>query len=194
VRLTRWARGLLAIAVAGCAVTANAEDPRLQPVKAGEVFGGEALRVRAPAGDGWLKRETATELWFAQPSASERETRVATVSFFELPEGLERKAFESFMRQAIESDTSPERFPDSTASYAFDDARGYACVRYQSTGTDPNAPGGALTLAAHGLYCRYTRRTGFGFAAVYSQRAEAIDPDLAQRAQAFLDGVSVPEN
>jgi hypothetical protein len=183
---------LTACLVLAVAAASAAEAPRERAVVPGETFGGAALRVHPPGGDGWLVRETATEIVFGRPGASERESVVASVSFFELPDGLDAGAFTSFIRRMTEQEMPPERFADATFATTTEKQRG--CVRVEASATDLNAPGGPLAQAMHALYCRYTLRAGFGFAALYSQRAASIDADLAQQAQAFFDGVSVPED
>ncbi len=185
---------LAGLALAALAAPAAADAPRERAVQPGETFGGAALRVRPPSGEGWLVRETATEIAFGRRGASEPESTVAKVSFFELPEGLSADAFRSFVRGIAEQEMPAERFADATASTAHAEHAGTACVRVEAKATDTRAPGGALPHALHALYCRYTRRAGFGFAATYSQRAQSIDADLAQQAQAFFDGVAVPED
>jgi hypothetical protein len=65
-------------------------------------------------------------------------------------------------------------------------------VKYTATSLDLKAPGGALPLVEHGLYCRHPKREGTGFWALYSQRAVKTDADLAEQARAFLEGVVVP--
>lgn len=185
---------LAGLALAALAAAAAADASRERPVQPGETFGGEAMRVAPPGGEGWRVRETATEIAFGRRGASERASTVATVSFFELPDGLGADAFRSFVRGITEQEMPAERFADATASTAYEKRAGTACVRVETNAIDLRAPGGALPQALHALYCRYARRAGFGFAVVYSQRAESIDADLAQQAQAFFDGVSVPED
>lgn len=166
-----------------------------RPVQPGERFGGTALDVRAPRGEGWVVRESATELLFGRRGARARETTVATVSFFELPAGEARRPEEivAFIRRMTEADFSRERFADALATYAYSEIDGLGCVHYVASGLDRQAPGGPLTQAMYALYCRYPLRENFGLALVYSQRARAIDTDLAQQAQAFFDGVRVPK-
>jgi hypothetical protein len=78
-------------------------------------------------------------------------------------------------------------------SYEYTEERGYACVKYAATSLDCNAPGGAMPLAEHGLYCRHPRREGTGFWGAYSQRTLKADADLATQALGFLEGVVVPD-
>lgn len=194
--MTGAARSLLALTLACAAAGAaavRAEAPE-RAVKPGEVFGGEAIRVEPPRGEGWIVRETATEIVFGRRGASPRETLVATVSFYELPEGARAnaEALIAFVRAATEADLSPQRFAEPQASYAYDEARATPCVAYAARARDTRAPGGALAQAMHALYCVYERRPSFGYALVYSQRATAIDADLAEQAQAFFAGVRVP--
>jgi hypothetical protein len=192
--MKRAARGRAVLAVACAAaigVSARAEQPP-RPVKPGELFGSAAsLEVHAPAGEGWVVRESATELLFGRPGATTRETTIATVSFFELPENesASEQRFLAFIRKANEADLPPERFSDPLATYAHSEARGLPCVHYNATALDKLAPGGALPQAMVALYCRYPLRAGFGLALVYSQRATVIDADLAQQAHAFFEGV-----
>jgi hypothetical protein len=165
-----------------------------QPVAPGQLLGGEFLQVRAPNSPGWvLMRESSAQIQFGHPGASARETYVAMVSFFELPPTEGSEAFVALVRSARESDTSPERFAEVKESYEYTGARGYPCVRYVATSLDLKAPGGALPLAEHGLYCRHPKHEGTGFWALYSQRALKADADLAEQVRGFLEGVVVPD-
>jgi hypothetical protein len=193
--MTRAARTLLALAVASYAAAVWADAPRERPVKAGQELGGKAMRVRAPASKGWVVRESANDILFGHRGAAKNETYVATVSFFDLPEAATASAesFTAFIRELAEGDVPSERFAEPTASYEYTEARGYPCVKYVGSAIDKKAPGGPLRQTMVALYCRYTRRAGLGYAAIYSQRAKQIDADLAQQAAAFIEGVRVSQ-
>ena len=167
---------------------------RARAVSPGQAFGGEALRVHAPASPGWvLLRQTPAEISFARPGASSRETYVATVSLFECPATEGPDAFVTYIRQGRESDASPDRFADIRESYEYTEERGYPCVRYVATALDVKAPGGALSLAEAGVYCRHPRREGTGFWVSYSHRALNPDVDVVEQAKGFIQGVTVPD-
>jgi hypothetical protein len=187
------ARWLLAFALA-CGAAGAWGEPTERAVKPGEVFGGKAIRVLAPSGEGWLVRQTANLIVFGRRGASKRESFVASVSFFDLPESesASPEAFLAFIRKQADADVPPERFEGATASYAYGEESGTACVKYVASALDKKAPGGALTQAMHAFYCKYARRAGVGYAVVYSQRAKAIDADLGERASEFFAGVEVP--
>jgi hypothetical protein len=194
--MRRHARALAALVLVCASVVGartRAEAPP-RPVKPGEAFGGSAgLEVRAPGGDGWVVRESATELLFGRPGATKRETTVATVSFFELPESESASAerFLAFMRKQNEAEMPAARFANPLHTFGYSETRGVACVHYFASAIDELAPGGALPQAMYALYCRYPLRTDFGLALVYSQRAKTIDADLAQQAHVFFEGVRV---
>jgi len=194
--MTRAARALIALAIASSAAAAWADAPRERPAKPGQEFGGKAMLVRAPSSEGWLVRETANDILFGHRGAAKNETYVATVSFFDLPEAETGSAetFTAFIRKMAEGDVSSERFADPTASYEYSETRGTPCVKYVGSAIDKKAPGGPLRQTMIALYCRYTRRAGLGYAAIYSQRAKQIDADLAQQAEAFIEGVRVPKD
>jgi hypothetical protein len=165
-----------------------------QAVAPGQLFGGQFLEVHAPDSPGWvLLRESTQEITFGRPGAAEGESYVATVSFFELPVTKSRDEFIATIRQGRESDSSPERFADVSVSYGYAEERGYPCASYRSSSLDLKAPGGALTLAEGGMYCRHPRRDGLGFWVSYSQRAKETDDDFAEQADGFVRGVTVPD-
>jgi hypothetical protein len=189
---TLAALGLVCASAFGASARAQS-PPRL--VEPGETFGGGTqLEVHAPAGEGWRVRETATELVFGRAGATPRETTIATVSFFDLPESESASParFVAFVRKMTEAELPPERFSGPLTTFAHSETRGVACVHYSASALDERAPGGPLPQAMIALYCRYPLRTGFGLALVYSQRAKAIEANLAQQAQAFFAGVRVP--
>lgn len=165
-----------------------------KPVTPGQPFGGAFMQVHAPDSPGWvLLRESSTDITFARPGANEHESYVAMVSFFDLPATAGKDAFVAHIRQGRESDSPPERFENTEVTYAYSEERGYPCVAYGSTALDVQAPGGALTLAERGLYCRHPKNEGLGYWVSYSQRARTTDPDFAAQADAFVRGVSVPD-
>ena len=174
----------------------RAEAEALRPVAPGQRFGGELLEVLAPNGEGWVVRESAAELLFGRPGASRVETYVATVSYFEVPEGRETddpEAFTAFIRDMLDADATPQRIEGLEDRLVYSGERDYACARYSATGIDVRAPGGPLPEVMYALYCRHPNKRGLGFAAVYSQRARVIDADLAAQAEAFLAGVRAPD-
>lgn len=179
---------------AHAALLGRPQGAEMRPVSPGQVFGDELLRVRAPSSSGWLViRESPREIQLGHPGASARETYVAMVTSFDLPATDGREAFVELIRRGRQSDFSPDRFSELRESYEYTEERGYPCVKYVATALDLKAPGGALPLAEHGLYCRHPRREGSAFGAVYSQRALKPDADLAEQARDFLEGVVVPD-
>jgi len=164
-----------------------------RPVSPGQLLGGQFLQVHAPASPGWvLLRESSTEITFARPGASERETYVATVSFFALPTIEDPVELVGHIRKARNDDTPADRFADARTSYEYSAERGYACVKYDSSVRDVKSPGGSLTLVERGMYCRHPGKAGTGFWMSYSQRALSPDEDLGAQADSFLAGVVVP--
>lgn len=163
------------------------------PVSPGQLFGGQFMQAHAPNSPGWvLLRESSTDITFARPGGSERESYVAMVSFFDLPATESKDAFVEHIRQGREADSSPDRFSNVQVTYTYSEERGYPCVAYVSSSLDVKAPGGALTLADRGIYCRHPKSQGLGFWVSYSQRSAATDPDFAEQASSFVEGVSVP--
>jgi hypothetical protein len=166
---------------------------KARPVSAGQLFGGQFLQVHAPASPGWvLLRESSKEITFARPGTLARETYVAMVSFFALAAMSDPGELVAHVRAARDADSPPDRFADAAASYEYSEERGYPCVKYVSSARDVKAPGGALTLAERGMYCRHPKSEGTGFWVSYSQRALKPDADLVAQADSFIAGVVVP--
>lgn len=165
-----------------------------EPVTPGQPFGGAFMQVQAPGSPGWvLLRESSTDITFARPGANDGESYVAMVSFFDLPATAGKDAFVEHIRQARESDSPKERFENAQITYAYTEERGYPCVAYVSSALDVQAPGGALTLAERGLYCRHPKNERLGYWVSYSQRGRQTDADFAEQADGFVRGVTVPD-
>ena len=137
------------------------------------------------------------ELGFGRPGKSSTASDIASVTGFALAETTTSDELVALIRHGIENDTSSDRFKTTGGTLEYTDARGYPCVRYQVTTLDTNArvsyfQHASLTLQADSLYCRHPTQPTLGFAISYSHRGPEPDPDFAQRARAFIDGVTVP--
>ncbi len=103
----------------------------------------------------------------------------------------------ALIKQGIQNDTSPDRFTVSDAIYDYTDARGYPCVKYQSTTEDKKARTSLFKrepqkLQIYSLYCRHPIRPGLGFAISFSHRGADLDPAFEEQGQDFINGVDVP--
>ena len=186
------ARDILAVAVLCLLIPiANA-----QVVAPGQLFPGELLNVRAPNSDGWKRIESsAVGMTFFSVGASATETYVAQVSLFALPESKNRDEFFAFVQDAFKRSSPPERFKSLEANYEYTEERGYPCVRVTAVVQDTKAFFGreSLTLQWHSFYCLHPKRQDAGFMISFSHRGAPLDADLDVKAQAFIEGVQVPE-
>ena len=168
------------------------------PVAPGRIFRSTVLDIRAPDSDGWLLMQSSPGSWiFGRPGKSSTASDIASVTGFALAETTTSEELVALIRHGVENDTSSDRFKTTGGTLEYTDARGYPCVRYQVTTLDTNARvsyfrHASLTLQADSLYCRHPTQPTLGFAISYSHRGPEPDPDFAQRAQAFIDGVTVP--
>jgi hypothetical protein len=175
---------LLLLLLASCAA------PSKPPLPPGKLFEGDYLNVKAPDAPGWsVIGSSPGGMAFAKQGRERGETTSALVSMFDLPPTDTPEAFVAAISEGIRKNTDPKRFDIIDSSLDYTTERAYPCARHYSLVTDKQA---ALLLEMRGLYCRHPVRTRTGFAAIYSHRGSARDPNLAQEAQAFIQGVQVP--
>jgi hypothetical protein len=186
------ARDVLATAVL-CLLVSIANAQGFAP---GQLFPGALLNVRAPNSDGWkLQQTSATGMTFFRTGASASETYVAQVSLFAYPGSRNRDEFVAFVKAGFEKYTPPERFKSLESNYEYTEERGYPCVRVTAVVQDTKAFFGreSLTLQWHSFYCLHPKRQDAGFVISFSHRGAPLDADLDVKAQAFIEGVQVPE-
>ena len=172
-----------------------------RPLAPGELFTGSVLNIRSPNAEGWILFESSNqEVAFARRGTLPNETYAARVFAAPLPETTDRDEFVALIKQRNQENTSPERFSSIEVNYEYTETRGYPCVRIKSVADDTKAKTSSgqqvLKLQSHTLVCRHPRQQtkGFeGFGIEFSHRGSALDATLDVQAEAFIEGVQVPE-
>ena len=167
----------------------------------GELFAGKVLNVRVPNSEGWvLLGSSGQGMAFFRRGSSPNESYVARVFVVALPESTNRDEFVALVKQKEEKGTSPERFTSVVINYEYTDKRGYPCVTVKSVADDTKARTDTgqhvLKLQRIALVCRHPRqqRKGAeGFGIEFSHRGSTLDGGLDVQADAFIEGVQVPE-
>lgn len=175
--LFRSTAGLLLLAA--CA-SAPRETP---PLKAGQLFEGDYVNVRAPSSEGWhMVGSSPGGMGFAKAGFA------AQVLMFDLRPSDSPEQLVEQVREGIEKNTDPKRFDPIASSLAHTTERGYPCVRHHALVREKDKP---LLLEMRSLYCRHPVRTKTGFAAIYSYRGADRYPALEQEALEFINGIQV---
>lgn len=182
----------------GIVFLAGCQSLQPPPLIPGQLFPGSFLNIRAPNSEGWMLLDASRQgMAFARRGASSDESYTARVFLLALPESKDRDEFVAFIRKSTEENTSPERFNSIEYNYEYTDKRGYPCVRVKSLMDDTKArtPSGqkTLKLQAYTLACRHPKEQGKGFAIDFSHRGPSLDTSLDTQAEAFIEGVQVPE-
>jgi len=164
------------------------------------MFSGGLLNVRAPNSEGWkLVNSSGAGMAFGREGTASNESYIAQVSLFALPKSKDRDEFVTLIKQGVERDTSPDRFKSLEANYEYTEERGYPCVKFTAVTEDTKAKTSSfaresLKLQIYSLYCRHPKRQNAGFVIGFSHRGASLDPELEVQAEAFIEGVQVPEN
>jgi hypothetical protein len=180
--------------VAACA----SPPPKFPPVKAGQLFEGPYVDVRAPNSEGWRLGESSPRgMAFAKRGEAAGESVAAQVLMLDLQPTRTPAEFEALIKEALQRDIDPKRFDELESSTAYTDERGYPCLRHRGVFRDKQAVTSpttteALLLQISSLYCRHPVRTTTGFAAIYSYRGRGRYAPLEREAADFIQGVQVP--
>ena len=193
-----------ALVVTSCAATLAAHDvltgaaPRAKSVRAGQVYRGKWLVIRAPNSDGWLLAGSSVEgMHFARRGTAPSESFVAQVLSFVSSTAGNRDAFLSSIKKQFEAETTAGRHSAVESEFKHAEERGYLCVSARSVIKDTEARVSptrqeALLLQTKSLYCQHPKNPYNGFAIIYSHRGQSLYPNLDAEAQSFIDGVQVP--
>jgi hypothetical protein len=137
---------------------------------------------------------------FLRQGASPNETYAARVYIVALPKPTDRDEFVALVKQRNQENTSPERFSSVETNYEYTERRGYPCVSVKGVADDTKARTASgqqvLKLQIHSLVCRHPRplrRGSEGFGIEFSHRGSTLDKALHVTAEAFIEGVQVPE-
>lgn len=179
------------LVMAGC----QSGPPPLIP---GQLFPDGFLNVRAPNSEGWVLIDASRQgKAFTRRGISSSDSYIAKVFGLSLPEFKDRNEFVAFIKQRFESNTSPERFKSIENNYEYTEKRGYPCVRVNGGAEDTKArtPSGQeiLKYQFYSLACQHPKHKGGGFVIDYSHRDPSLDTTLDTQAEAFIEGVQVPE-
>lgn len=170
------------------------------PVRAGDLYKGNYINVKAPSSDGWLLLESSPAgIVFGRDSNTSHESFVALILMFDLPLTNSPKEFENLIIQVAGRDLETDRFTTKDFSHKYSETRGYPCVDIHNVSTDRKAQTSTnntaiLTLENKYLYCRHPVRTNTGFAIGYSHRGETLHPNFMNEALDFIKGVQVPDS
>ncbi len=170
-----------------------------QAVTPGQLFLGSLLTIKSPESEGWkLISSTSTGMAFGHRVDSSNESYIAMVSFFPLPETKDHDEFVALIKRAVDKDTSTDRFKTISSNYEYTDQRGYPCVKFTAITEDTKAQSSFfghenLVLQIYSLYCRHPKHPDGGFVISFSHRGSALDETLKVPAEAFIEGVQVPE-
>jgi hypothetical protein len=167
----------------------------------GQMFPGRVINIRAPNSEGWRQLDSTRQgMIFFRQGASPNESYVARVVAVALPESTDRDEFVALVKRRNQENTSPERFSSIEFNYEYTDKRGYPCVSIKGVADDMKArtSSGQQTqkLQINTLVCRHPRQQakGFeGFGIDFSHRGSTLDKSLDVQAEAFIEGVQVPE-
>jgi hypothetical protein len=137
---------------------------------------------------------------FVRRGASPDESYAARVFAVALPESTDRDEFVALVRRRDQENSSPERFRSVELSFEYTEKRGYPCVTIKGVADDTKARTSSgqqvLKLQFHSLVCRHPkplRKGSEGFAIDFSHRGFTLDAALDAQAEAFMEGVQVPE-
>jgi len=137
---------------------------------------------------------------FVRRGASPNESYAARVFAVALPQSQDRDEFVALVKQRNQENTSPERFSSIEVNYEYTDKRGYPCVSIKGVADDTMAKTSSgqqvLKLQTNSLVCRHPGQQGKGFEGFgieFSHRGSTLDEALDIQAEAFIEGVQVPE-
>jgi hypothetical protein len=189
---------MLGVALVACTPAAH-EPPPGPAVAPGQVFPGENLTVTWPTNaEGWHLSQAQAARWsFTKRGAQPDDSWGAVISGHALPPDITtREEFRLFVKQAADADNA-DRFGNLRSEAAFSDARKYPCVRYRAAGVDALALAQSdgkkkLVLEEQLLVCKNPLLSNVAFAAVYSYRGAAPDPNFDTDADDFFAGIQVP--
>jgi len=193
-----------ALVITSCAATLALHDtltgaaPGAESVRAGQVYRGKWLVIRAPNSDGWyLARSSREGMEFARRGNEPSESFGAQVLSFISSTAGNRDAFLSSIKKQFEAETTAGRHSAVESEFKHAEERGYLCVSARSVIKDTEARVSptrqeALLLQTKSLYCQHPKNPYNGFAIIYSHRGQSLYPNLDAEAQSFIDGVQVP--
>ena len=167
-------------------------------VSPGEQFTGPLLNIRAPNTEGWqIMQSSNTTVAFAREGSTPGESYIASVSQFALPEMPSRDDFVAFFRRALDDEMPAARFQKPLTNIEYKEDRGYRCVLYRAKAIDTKAKRPllsrtAMVLQMQALYCELPKVEKTGFVISFSHRGATEAADFESQAQAFVDGVQVP--
>ena len=167
----------------------------------GHLFPGGFINVRAPNSEGWRQVASSGQgMIFVRQGASPNETYAARVFVVPLPESTDRDEFVALVKRRNQENTSPERFSSIEVNYEYTEKRGYPCVSTKGVADDTKARTSSgqqtLKLQINSLICRHPKRQKKGiegFGIEFSHRGSTIDKALDVQAEAFIEGVQVPD-
>jgi hypothetical protein len=165
------------------------------------LYAGKFINVRAPNSEGWVQLASSKQgMVFARRGTSPDESYVARVFVVPLPESTNRDEFIALVKQRNQENTSPERFSSIEVNYGYTEKRGYPCVKTKGVADDTKGrtPSGqqVLKLQSYPLVCRHPKQQPKGlegFGIEFSHRGLTLDAALDVQAEAFMEGVQVPE-
>lgn len=182
------------------ACTAPAPGRNVETVPPGMVYAGSYINVSAPNSEGWhLQESSGRTMTFFRRGDAPNESFVAYVVWFDLPQTKSPKEFETLIVQRASHDLATSRFSTTEFSHQYSDERGYPCVQAHNVSedrqarTEPNKTE-TLVLENENLYCRHPVRANTGFVITYSHRGSSLYPNFQREAQAFIEGVQVPDS
>ena len=184
---------LVVLALAACATT-------LPP---GQLYRGNDwagyLDVRSPNPEGWGVVQASPEgIAFARKGTQPDESMAAWVVRGPLLPTQTREDMVSRLKTEMEGGLDRDRLTLLKSEYALTDERRYPGVRSIEVLEDRQARASAsrcetLVLRVIGLTCQHPVRQDTGFTVCYSHRGHGEYPNLESKAQAFFDGMQVPE-
>ncbi len=171
------------------------------PLIPGKLFSGPFINVRSPNSEGWRLLDSSDRgMIFVRRGASPEESYAARVFAVALPESTDRDEFVALVKRHFQDNTSPERFRYLETNCEYTEKRGYPCVSIKAVADDtkasPSSGQQVLKLQIHLLVCRHPKplkRGSEGFGIEFSHRGSNLDPALDTQAEAFIEGVQVPQ-
>jgi hypothetical protein len=168
-----------------------------QPVKPLELVKTELFELSVPADEGWVitkKNPTYVNLSRGQDGSSGTMVAMVVISKMEKPRGKEH--FLDLIRSGIVADNGDARFRELKLDLAYEEDRGYPCVRMMAEHEDLHAKllsgkEGVLIMQMQSLYCVYPYKEGVGYSAGYSFRGEKRYDNFDKAARKFIEGVSL---
>ena len=95
------------------------------PVIPNQDFSNHILQVHAPASQGWfLVGHSGSRIAFAKSGSSSGESFVAAVFLSAVPTFSDADAFTTYVRQAVQKDSPPDRFEVLESTFQYTSERG----------------------------------------------------------------------